>query len=130
MKLKRTLATLAAAGIALTTLAPTAGAAPVGNTVALLVLANGQIATADCGLVGGVLRGTGLVNETTTRSELVTSLHRTLAGDIQTKLITAQTIGVIGDRALECGVVKADPNVPAGSSQLMDVVALLSSEVR
>lgn len=128
--MKRILATLAAAGIALTTLAPSAHAASPANTLALLTLANGQIATADCGLVGGVLRNTGLVNDTTTRSELVASLHTTLGGDIQTKLITAQTIGAIGDRALECGVVKADPTVPAGSSQLMDVVALLSSEVR
>lgn len=127
--MKRTLATLAAAGIALTALAPAASAAPIGN-FALLTLANGQIATADCGVVGGVLRGTGLVNETTTRSQLITSLHQTLGGDIQTKLITAQTISAVGDRALECGVVKADPNVPAGSSELMDIVALLSSEVR
>lgn len=124
--MKRTLAT---AGIALTALAPAAGAAPIGN-FALLALANGQIATADCGVVGGVLRSTGLVNETTTRSQLITSLHQTLGGDIQTKLITAQTISAVGDRALECGVVKADPNVPAGSSELMDIVALLSSEVR
>lgn len=128
--MKRTLATLAAAGIALTALAPAAHAAPVG-AFAVLTLANGQISTTDCRVVDGALRGAGLVGENTTRTDLAAGLHTMLGGDLQTKLVTSQTIGAVADRALECGVVKPDPvQLPAGSSQVMDIVALVSSEIR
>ena len=121
-----------------TTLAATfvAGAALLGataspaqaqtNVLEIARLINGGIATADCGTVSLGLKATGLVGPETTRGELVNQLATTVGEDSALRLATAPTINAIGDRALECGVVKPDPITPLG--QAIDFASQLSSQ--
>ena len=129
--MKKTLA----AAVATATLATgvlTAPAASAAETrTGLLDQLNGDIATADCRVVDFALRGTGMVGEKTTRSELVKNL-RGVSDDTALKLISAQSVTAVADRALECGVVTPDPQI-ALSSQIpgfdkaYDTLTLLSS---
>lgn len=128
--MKKTLAAaLATATLATAILAPAANAADA--RTGLLAQLNGDIATADCRVVDFALRGTGMVGEKTTRSELVKNL-RGVSDDTTLKLISAQSVTAVADRALECGVVTPDPQV-ALSSQIpgfdkaYDTLTLLSS---
>ncbi|MDK6258866.1 hypothetical protein [Corynebacterium frankenforstense] len=128
--MKKTLvAALATAALATGVLAPAANAAD--TRTGLLDQLNGNIATADCRVVDFALRSTGMVGEKTTRSELVKNL-RGVSDDTTLKLISAQSVTAVADRALECGVVTPDPQV-ALSSQIpgfdkaYDTLTLLSS---
>ncbi|WKD57268.1 Alpha helical Porin B [Corynebacterium capitovis DSM 44611] len=109
--------------------ASAAGIAPAHaqtTTFELLTLINGNVKTADCGLVGTILRGTGHATDTTTRSELVTNLNKAVGSDVQIRLATGATIGAIADRAVECGVVKEDPTTPV--DQAIRFASQLSSQ--
>jgi len=96
------------------------------NTAQLVRALNSGITTADCNSVGTLLRGAKLVDATTTRSQLITTLNKQFGADATLTLVAAPTINAVGDRALACGVVKADPVTP--QSQAINLASKLSSE--
>lgn len=98
------LAAGAAVAAASLTLAPVAGAQT--NSIELIT---DNIATADCALVESALTGLGLVDETTTRGELVAELNARAGNDFALKLALGGSINAVADRALECGTVQEDP---------------------
>lgn len=108
--LRRTLATVAAAGIAFVGLTPTASAQN----------AEDLIANVPCPVADFALRGAFQINENTTRSDLAKQIRdaaKPVTGnDVGTYLLGAQYAGQIADKALECGIVKADPQLIPGSS--------------
>lgn len=108
--LRRTLATVAAAGIASVVLTPTASAQN----------AEDLIANVPCPFAESALRGAFQINENTTRSDLAKQIRdaaKPVTGnDVGTYLLGAQYAGQIADKALECGIVKADPQLIPGSS--------------
>lgn len=122
---RKTRITAAAAAAALTVgLAAPAGAQT--NLLGLISTINAGVETADCGALGAALRGIGLVDDTTTRGGLVEKLHKAAGDDASLKLISAPTINAVGDRALECKIVKADPVTPA--NQAVALSSQLSSQ--
>ncbi|HJD78913.1 MAG TPA: hypothetical protein K8V93_07870 [Corynebacterium pollutisoli] len=108
--LRRTLATVAAAGIAFVGLTPTASAQN----------AEDLIANVPCPFAEIALRSAFQINENTTRSDLAKQIRdaaKPVTGnDVGTYLLGAQYAGQIADKALECGIVKADPQLIPGSS--------------
>lgn len=96
------------------------------NTLELVRALNGGIATMDCNSVGTLLRGAKLVDDTTTRSQLTSKLNKQFGADASLTLIAAPTINAVGDRALACGVVKADPATP--QNQAIEFASELSSQ--
>lgn len=108
--LRRTLATVAAAGIAFVGLTPTASAQNAEDLTANVPCPFAEIA----------LRGAFQINENTTRSDLAKQIRdaaKPVTGnDVGTYLLGAQYAGQIADKALECGIVKADPQLIPGSS--------------
>lgn len=100
--------------------------AQTANVLEIAKLLNGGIATADCGAVSAGLKSTGLVGADTTRSQLVTNLTKAVGDDATLRLVSAPTINTIGDRALECGVVKPDPVTPL--NQAITFASQLSSQ--
>ncbi|WP_273412231.1 hypothetical protein [Corynebacterium appendicis] len=97
------------------------------NTLELVRALNGGIATMDCNSVGTLLRGAKLVDDdTTTRSQLTSKLNKQFGADASLTLIAAPTINAVGDRALVCGVVKADPATP--QNQAIEFASKLSSQ--
>ncbi|MDY5785388.1 hypothetical protein [Corynebacterium sp.] len=122
--MRRIAATVAAGFIASAALASPAQAQA--NYFELLKVVNGNVAAADCNVLGTVLRTTGFINDSTTRSELVTSLNKAVGEDASLRLVAAGTINAAGDRALECGVVKPDPVTPI--TQAIDFASQMSSQ--
>lgn len=108
--LRRTLATVVAAGIAFVGLTPTASAQN----------AEDLIANVPCPFAETALHGAFQINENTTRSDLAKQIRdaaKPVTGnDVGTYLLGAQYAGQIADKALECGIVKADPQLIPGSS--------------
>lgn len=108
--LRRTLATVAAAGIAFVGLTPTASAQN----------AEDLIANVPCPVAEIALHSAFQINENTTRSDLAKQIRdaaKPVTGnDVGTYLLGAQYAGQIADKALECGIVKADPQLIPGSS--------------
>lgn len=96
------------------------------NTIELVRALNGGISTMDCNSVRTLLRGAKLVDDTTTRSQLTSKLNQQFGADASLTLIAAPTINTIGDRALQCGAVKADPVTP--QSKAIDIASKLSSQ--
>ncbi len=100
-----------AAGAAVTAaalaLAPVASAQT--TVVDLVPLVNGEVETADCGALGTVLTGLNLVDEDTTRAELVTDINALIGDDIALKLMLGTSVNAVADRALECEIVQEDP---------------------
>ncbi|MGV0394353.1 MULTISPECIES: hypothetical protein [Corynebacterium] len=111
---------LVAAAVAL---APAAAAD--NSLVQLIRVVNGEVETADCNTLGAALRVAGLVDADTTRSQLVTKVNGAIGADSSLRLVTAPTVNKLGDRALQCGVVKPDPVTP--QSQAIEFVSQLSS---
>lgn len=129
-KLSASLVSAAVAFAALTSFAP-AHAAPADtaaapSTLELVRLLNGEIATADCGRLGTTLRVTGMANRETTRSQLVANVNNAVGQNASLRLIAAPTVNALGDRAVECGVVKPDPVTPM--TQFIQMSSQLSSE--
>lgn len=127
----RRIGTLAAAcalatGMLATTLTPAQAAPAPSNAAAvaeLIKVANGNVANANCNVLGIALRGAGMVGADTTRSQLVSKVHATIGDQAAIRLVAAPTVNALGDRALACNIVKADPVTPldqavAFSSQL------------
>ncbi|SDR81905.1 hypothetical protein [Corynebacterium timonense] len=124
--MRRIAPALTAGLIAAAALAAPAQAQTQPNYLELLKIVNGNVATADCGLVGTALRATGFVTDQTTRSGLVTSLNKAIGDDAALRLVASGTISAVGDRALECGVVKPDPETPV--DQALKLSSQLSSQ--
>ncbi|GAB3694735.1 hypothetical protein [Corynebacterium nasicanis] len=114
--LRRTLATVAAAGIALVGLAPAAHA-QLGDIAGIV---SQGIATADCRVVDPVLKGAFRIDGNTTRSGLAKQIRDGAKGftitDPTTYLVSARFADQIADKAVACGTVKADPEIFPGSS--------------
>lgn len=129
-KLTASLASAAVAFAALTTFAPAhanPANTPTGpSAVELVRLLNGEIATADCGRLGTTLRVTGMANKETTRSQLVTNINNAVGQNASVRLVAAPTVNALGDRAVQCGVVKPDPVTPM--TQLVQMSSKLSSD--
>lgn len=131
MKLRRFLTVTAASALAVTALAAPAAAQ---NTDPI----SGAIANLNCDVLDGGLQTVDAyeadhVQNKTTHSELATNirgLSDEAFGDlINTNfgagLLKVQYSGDIADRALECGLVAANPELPFGSSQVFDAVPML-----
>ena len=122
--MRRITAALAAGLIAVTGFAGTATPAKA-QTLELVRLLNGNIATANCDSLRTGLTATRMVNKDTTRSQLVMNLNTVVGDDAALRLVSASTVGAVADRALECGIVKPDPVTP--QSQAIEFVSQLSS---
>ena len=120
----RRITTLAAAGLmAAAAIASPATAQAQTQSLELIKLLNGNIATANCDALRVGLTSTKMVGPDTTRSQLVSNVNNVVGKDATLRLASASTVGALADRALECGIVKPDPATPldqiiAGSSQL------------
>lgn len=125
----RRLASLAAAGlVAVSAFAGTAAPAQA-QTIELIKLLNGNVATANCDVLRASLTATRMVGPDTTRSQLIGNVNAVVGQDATLRLASASTVATLGDRALECGIVKPDPVTPldqffAMSSQLSSQAGL------
>lgn len=108
----RRLASLAAAGlVAVSAFAGTAAPAQA-QTLELIKLLNGNVATANCDVLRASLTATRMVGPDTTRSQLIANVNAAVGQDATFRLASASTVATLGDRALECGIVKPDPATP------------------
>ncbi|MBA1838408.1 hypothetical protein GC584_11045 [Corynebacterium sp. zg912] len=108
----RRLASLAAAGlVAAAAFAGTAAPAQAQN-FELIKLLNGNVATANCDVLRASLTATRMVGPDTTRSQLIGNVNAVVGQDATLRLASASTVATLGDRALECGIVKPDPATP------------------
>lgn len=107
----RRIATLAAAGL-MTAAAIATPTAAQAQTFELIKLLNGNVATANCDALRTGLTATRMVGPDTTRSELVANVNAVVGQDATLRLASASTVAALGDRALECGIVKPDPVTP------------------
>ena len=122
----RRLASLAAAGlVAAAAFAGTAAPAQA-QTIELIKLLNGNVATANCDVLRASLTATRMVGPDTTRSQLIGNVNAAVGQDATLRLASASTVATLGDRALECGAVKADPVTP--QSQAIDFASKLSAQ--
>lgn len=122
MKLRTLAVSATAAAAASVTLVPAAGANPGLNLETLLGMNEAAVTVVNstpCPAFGPIVKASGMVNDDTTRGELIASLRKSL-GDEQTVQVAATpTINAIGDKALECNVVKPDPLDPAALSSAL-----------
>lgn len=108
----RRLASLAAAGlVAVSAFAGTAAPAQA-QPLELIKLLNGNVATANCDVLRASLTATRMVGPDTTRSQLIGNVNAAVGQDATLRLASASTVATLGDRALECGIVKPDPATP------------------
>jgi hypothetical protein len=119
MKLRTLAASAAVAVTASIALVPSAGAQDARAVGELLSVINGGIESADCNVVRVPLEGLGLVDESTTRGELVADLRENLGDDATFQLVSTPTINTIGDKALKCKIVQPDPLDPAALSSAL-----------
>lgn len=118
---------LAAAGVLVaTSLVSPATAGADTNYVELVRVLNGNVKTMDCNALRTVVRGTGLADENTTRSQFVGNVNKAVGEDAALRLVAAPTVNTLGDRALECGVVKPDQATPL--SQAIAMSSQMSSQ--
>ena len=82
------------------------------QSLELIKLLNGNIATANCDALRVGLTSTNMVGPDTTRSQLVSNVNNVVGKDATLRLVSASTVGALADRALECGIVKPDPATP------------------
>ena len=122
----RRISSALAAGLIATAAFASSAAPAQAQTVELIKLLNGNIATANCDALRAGLTATRMAGPDTTRSELVANLNAAIGQDATLRLASAATIAALGDRALECGIVKADPATPL--DQLLAVSSQLSSQ--
>lgn len=122
MKLRALVVSATAAAAASVALVPAAGANPLLNLETLLGMNEAAVSVVKgtpCELFGPVVEASPMVNDATTRGELVASLRNSL-GDEQTVQVAATpTINAIGDRALECEIVQPDVFDPAALSSAL-----------
>lgn len=118
---------LAAAGVLVaTSLISPATAGADTSYVELVRVLNGNVKTMDCNALRTVVRGTGLADENTTRSQFVGNVNKAVGEDAALRLVAAPTVNTLGDRALECGVVKPDQATPL--SQAIAMSSQMSSQ--
>ena len=115
--MKRITTALVAGALAFGALAAPANAQT--NYGELVRALNGNVKTMDCNALRTVVRGAGLANENTTRSEFVGNVNKAVGEDAALRLVAAPTVNTLGDRALECGVVKPDEVTPLNQAIAM-----------
>ena len=115
--MKRITTALVAGALAFGALAAPANAQT--NYGELIRALNGNVKTMDCNALRTVVRGAGLANENTTRSEFVGNVNKAVGEDAALRLVAAPTVNTLGDRALECGVVKPDEVTPLNQAIAM-----------
>lgn len=115
--MKRITTALVAGALAFGALASPANAQT--NYGELIRALNGNVKTMDCNALRTVVRGAGLANENTTRSEFVGNVNKAVGEDAALRLVAAPTVNTLGDRALECGVVKPDEVTPLNQAIAM-----------
>lgn len=115
--MKRITTALVAGALAFGALAAPANAQT--NYGELLRVLNGNVKTMDCNALRTVVRGAGLAGENTTRSEFVGNVNKAVGEDAALRLVAAPTVNTLGDRALECGIVKPDEVTPLNQAIAM-----------
>ena len=115
--MKRITTALVAGALAFGALAAPANAQT--NYGELLRVLNGNVKTMDCNALRTVVRGAGLAGEHTTRSEFVGNVNKAVGEDAALRLVAAPTVNTLGDRALECGIVKPDEVTPLNQAIAM-----------
>lgn len=115
--MKRITTALVAGALAFGALAAPANAQT--NYGELIRALNGNVKTMDCNALRTVVRGAGLANENTTRSEFVGNVNKAVGEDAALRLVAAPTVNTLGDRALECGIVKPDEVTPLNQAIAM-----------
>lgn len=108
----RRLVPLAAAGLVAVSAFAGAAAPAQAQTLELIKLLNGNVATANCDVLRASLTATRMVGPDTTRSQLIGNVNAAVGQDATLRLASASTVATLGDRALECGIVKPDPATP------------------
>lgn len=121
----RRIASLAAAGLMAAAAIATPAAAQA-QTFELIKLLNGNIATANCDALRVGLTSTRMAGPDTTRSELIANVNAAAGQDATLRLASVSTVAALGDRALECGIVKPDPVTPI--DQFFEMSSQLSSQ--
>ncbi|APT83060.1 hypothetical protein CAMM_09055 [Corynebacterium ammoniagenes DSM 20306] len=128
MKIRRILASSALAGVLGITAMTGASALSLGDLASADKLGTELINNASCSDVRGALdalnaaNGGRIYNKETTRNELVQNLRQVTGNtgnptDLTTLAITKYT-GQVADRALDCKIVKPNPALPFGSSEV------------
>lgn len=115
--MKRITTALVAGALAFGALAAPANAQT--NYGELIRALNGNVKTMDCNALRTVVRGAGLAGENTTRSEFVGNVNKAVGEDAALRLVAAPTVNTLGDRALECGIVKPDEVTPLNQAIAM-----------
>ena len=115
--MKRITTALVAGALAFGALAAPAQAQT--NYGELVRVLNGNVKTMDCNALRTVVRGAGLAGENTTRSEFVGNVNKAVGEDAALRLVAAPTVNTLGDRALECGIVKPDEVTPLNQAIAM-----------
>ena len=128
MKIRRILASTALAGALGVTAMTGASALDLGDILPGDKIATEIINNANCETIKGSLdtlnavNGGRIYNENTTRNELVQNLRQASGtqGNISgiAKLAITKYSGQVADRAVECNIVKPNPELPFGSSEL------------
>ena len=128
MKIRRILASTALAGVLGVTAITGASALDLGDILPGDKIATDAINSASCKTIRGALdtlnavNGGRIYNENTTRNELVQNLRQASGtqGNIAgiAKLAITKYSGQVADRAVECNIVKPNPELPFGSSEL------------
>ena len=85
--------------------AGTAAPAQAQTGLELIKILNGNVATANCDVLRVTLRGTGLANDNTTRSQLVNNVNKAVGAEPALRLVTGPTVNALGDRALELSLI-------------------------
>ena len=121
--LRRALATAAVSAIAVVGLAPAANAQIIDLTPVINAI--------PCTQLGQGLEALDLVDEDTTRNQLASKLRTETGKVIDNPLFNVAASAYanqIADHALECEIVKADPQTPiSGSIQFLEMFDGLSS---
>ena len=115
--MKRITTALVAGALAFGALAAPANAQT--NYAELIRALNGNVKTMDCNAQPAWKLGAGLANENTTRSEFVGNVNKAVGEDAALRPTQAPTVNTLGDRALECGVVKPDEVTPLNQAIAM-----------
>lgn len=110
------------------TAAALAGAllAPAANAQSPLDQFAGAVGNVNCNTLDTVLTASGAKGDAETRAQLVSNLRGYAGDDLTLKLLLNNNVNAVADRAVECGIVKSDPQLPAGSAALADYADLLS----
>ena len=122
--MKRITTALVAGALAFGALAAPANAQT--NYAELIRALNGNVKTMDCNALRTVVRGAGLANENTTRSEFVGNVNKAVGEDAALRPVAAPTVNTLGDRALNQAIaMSSQMSSQAGLPEIRNLIPAL-----